>query len=182
MKPSRLKYFPKTLFTQNSTTFDLIVEDFEYYLNRSLNRSRLALEMVVVHGSNVSSGNITIKKTTDDEYTPSVFSTYTYNTSGRSENKSHPSNHSSHGGYIQWKPISYQSAKRKSTSSQQVHVQESASCEDCELEVVPLGLASALYGTNASVITEMGGNVTRWFVVFGTSGDKNYYNSPYITW
>ncbi len=119
--------------------------------------------------------------TSDDEFTPSVFSTYTYNTSGKSNGKTHPSNQSL-GGYIQWKPISYQSDKRRSTSSQQVFVQESASVEVCQLEDVPLGLASVLYGINATAIAEMGGNVTRWFVVFGTSGDNNFYNSPYNTW
>lgn len=127
----------------------------------------------MVHGKNVRNGTIAVDKTTDDEYTPSVFSTYTYNTSG-SKNSSN-----SIGGYIQWKPISYQSSGRKSTSSQQVRVIQVESEEECDVSAVPEGLASALYGLdveNSSV------TVVRWFVVFGTPGDPTYIQSKYNTW
>lgn len=131
--------------------------------------------MILLHGENVNNGSIVKETTTDDEYTPSVFSTNTYNTSGRSHPKSNDSL-----GYVQWKPISYQSVERKSTSSQQVNVVTTGTLKVCLVREVPLGLASALYGT------EMEGsgvrNATRWFVVFGTSGDGTDTNSDYNTW
>ena len=164
----RLKYFPKTLFTENSTTFDFIIENF--FLNSAYNNRRLALEVMIVHGENVRNGSINIKKTVDDEYTPSVFSTYTYMTSGKNDT---PSNR----GYVQWKPISYLSSKRKSTSSQQVTILPAGSSDSCQVENVPEGLASALFGKEMTKTS----NITRWFVVFGTSGDT-FVNSDYNTW
>lgn len=164
----RLQYFPKTLFTENSTVFDVVSENYPY--SPDIDKGRLALEVVVIHGENVQNGSVSLSKSSDDEYTPSVFTTYTYSAGG---------NHSM-GGYAQWKPISYQSAGRKSTESQQVAVVPTAHVDECEVLVVPRGLASALMGSNIS--SETVGNVTRWLVVFGTPGDENYINSAYNTW
>lgn len=166
----RLKYFPKTLFTENSTTFDIISENYQFTKNigEKDNYSRLALEVVVLHGKNVKNGSILLKWTNDDEYTPSVFSSFTYNMSAPL------------GGFAQWKPIAYQSSKRKSTASQQVFVLPTGLVEECQLKSVPEGLASALYGSdvNGAAI----GNITRWFAVFGTSGDDSYIRPDYNTW
>ena len=148
--------------------FDIISENYPY-ANRNRN-SRYALEMMVVHGHNVKSGSITMGKSPDDEYTPSVFTTFTYHTSGR--------NNASVGGFAQWKPISYQSSGRKSTESQQVTIVPAGNISECLVKEVPHGLASALFGSDVSSV----GNVTRWFVVFGTPGDGNYINSTYNTW
>lgn len=164
----RLSYFPKTLFTDTSTVFDVISEKYPY--SPDISNGRLALEVVVIHGRNVQNGSISLGKSSDDEYTPSVFTTCTYN-AGR--------NHST-GGYAQWKPISYQSSGRKSSESQQVTIMPTAHVDECEVTVVPRGLASALMGSNISSQTV--GNVTRWLVVFGTPGDQNYINSTYNTW
>ena len=136
------------------------------------NTSRLALEVMLVHGANVKNGSILLNQTNDDEYTPSVFSTFTYNTSGKL------SNSSSLGGYAQWKPISYQSEGRKSTSSQQVTVVPTAHVPECEVQEVPEGLATALFGSSLQNVS----NVTRWMVVFGTPGDDTYINPTYNTW
>lgn len=139
----------------------------------TLNISRLALEVTIIHGVNVQNGSISISNSNDDEYTPSVFSTFTYNTSG----KIHTSP-AGLGGYAQWKPISYQSAQRKSSSSQQVNVVTTAHVRECEVPQVPKGLASALFGSNVTSV----GNVTRWFVVFGTPGDDTHVKPTYNTW
>ncbi len=164
----RLNYFPKTLFTENATTFDIIAENYPFGTNHT--QSRLALDVFLIHGRNVKNGSIDIKKTTDDEYTPSVFSTYTYNTSGKRPLAD--GNGDTEGGYLQWKPISYQSKGRKSTSSQQIEVIPAG--EACKLDI-PTGLATALYGNDT-------GNVTRWFVLFGTPGDPTYLSETYDTW
>lgn len=164
----RLEYFPRTSFSENSTTFDLTSENY-HFVNSS---SRLALEVLIIHGENVRNGSVTIVKTMDDEYTPSVFSSYTYQTSGAFINKTRV-------GYVQWKPISYQSNSRKSTSSQQLNIVSADMPEDidCEVDEVPAGLASSLYGTDFGH-----GNITHWFVVFGTAGDPTYLSPSYNTW
>ncbi len=78
-------------------------------------------------------------------------------------------------GFFQWKPISYQSSNRKSTESQQVNFVYSAGHNFCDTINIPNGLVQDLFGENAS-------NVSRWFAVFGNSGDDTYFNSGYITW
>lgn len=167
-----MKYFPKTQFTDTSAVFDIVSENYLYAHRNAY--SRLALEMILIHGPNVKNGSITMEKTPDDEYTPSVFTTYTYHTTGK--NLSHQN--ASAGGFAQWKPISYQSSSRKSTESQQVTVMPTGHISECVVKEVPHGLASALFGNNVSHV----GNVTRWFVVFGTPGDESYINSTYNTW
>lgn len=166
----RLKYFPKTLFTENSTTFDIVSENYQFTKNigKKDNYSRLALEVVVLHGKDVENGSILLERTTDDEYTPSVFSWFTYNMSAPL------------GGFAQWKPISYQSNKRKSTASQQVSVLPTGSVEECQLSSVPEGLARALYGSDVNGTSIK--NITRWFAVFGTPGDDSYIRPGYNTW
>lgn len=154
--------------------FDVISENYPYSQVNS--KSRLALEVLIIHGENVENGSISLGKSSDDEYTPSVFTTFTYNTSGKDQTHYSPST----GGYAQWKPISYQSSGRKSTQSQQVAILPTADVPACEVGVLPRGLASALFGSEVSNKTV--GNVTRWLVVFGTPGDENYINTTYNTW
>ncbi len=159
-----LNYFPKTHFHENSTTFDFISDNYTCVSNNS----RLALDMILVHGPALKNGSIGIKRTSDDEYTPSVFSSYTY--------ESEPDQKSlSDEWFFQWKPISYQDDGRKSTSSQQVAVVPTGGWQECEMERIPESLVSQLYG-------EGHGNITRWFVVFGTSGDDSYISPTYNTW
>ena len=100
-------------------------------------------------------------RTIDDEHTPSVFQTIQYLFGNSSV------------GYIQWKPISYQnSANRATTSSQQANV---LFADGSDVKPLPRSLASALF--NRSTV-----NVTRMFMVFGSSGDDTYMNSEYMTW
>lgn len=128
----------------------------------------------MVHGPNVNNGSISRGRNSDDEFTPSVFTTYTYHTSAKDKSR----HNTSKGGFAQWKPISYQNSGRKSTESQQATVVPTAHVSECEVKGVPHGLASALFGSDVDGV----GNVTRWFVVFGTPGDENYINSTYNTW
>ena len=125
--------------------------------------------MFVVHGPNVKPGEFQQDQSLDDEYTPSVFSSWIYNVSGSD------SNFHDMGGYIHWKPISYQSSARKSTESQQITMITTAGTQACTVDQPPRGLALALLNNRAS-------NVTRWYAVFGTDGDDTYLNSNYSTW
>lgn len=154
----RLGYFPKTQFTENSTVFDLVIENPLYML--SYNRSRIALEVLVVHGPNVTNGSVNISKTLDDEYTPSVFKAFSYLFGSN--------------GYFQWKPISYQSQTRQTTKAQQANM---VYAPDDFVEEIPPSLASAVFGNDSHEL-----NVTRWFMVIGTPKDQSYINSNYSTW
>jgi len=166
-----LSYFPQTLFFENSSTFDVIIEKFPYKLSNvsnpeAKNASRLALEVFIIHGPNTLNGSIDTAKSLDDEYTPSMFTTLTYEIdSGLPDEQ----------GYLQWKPISYQSLGRKSTESQLVNMLYTAGGLYCDTVVIPPGLAHGIFANSTS-------NVTRWFAVFGTPGDDTYLNSGYFTW
>lgn len=156
-----MPYFPGTVFTENSTTFDLEIQNFSYQLSTSKKpSSRLALELLLVHGPDTLNGSVSVTRTIDDEHTPSVFQTFQYLFGD------------SHIGYLQWKPISYQSSDRASTSSQQANV---VFADESTIDPLPPSLASALF--NSSTV-----NVTRMFMVFGSSGDDSYLNSNYMTW
>ena len=148
--------FPHTHYTENSTTFDLTFQNFPY----KHTSSRIVLEMYVVPGPAFQArGDIQSNRNIDDEYTPSVFETYTY-LFGSS--------------YIQWKPISYQDGSRASTASQQANYLTYQGLLPSDRGQLPQGLASAVFGPDA--------NVTRFYMVIGTSGDNTYLSSEYFTW
>ena len=131
--------------------------------------SRVALEMLLVHNHNTSSGNVRMDSTVDDEYTPSVFDTFQY-----LFGKKPVSNETA--GFFQWKPISYQTAGRKSTKSQQANVAYASNETQVEHARIARGLASALF--EPSTVS----NVTLLYIVFGTSGDESWNQSSYMTW
>lgn len=168
----RLPYFPKTPVTANSSTMDILIQNFGYNLTSNVTNSdtkfasRLALETFIVHGPNTANGSIQSVRTIDDEYTPSVFSTNTYMLPGNQSLE----------GFLQWKPISYQDSDRRSTASQQVNVFYTSEYSVCESNTVPSGLASKLFKDG------QWSNVTRWFLVIGTPGDDTWFNSEFITW
>lgn len=121
----------------------------------------------MINGKQVNKHSIDKTSTTDDEYTPSVFQTFEYYFQ-----KGLPSP-----GFLQWKPISYQSRHRKSTESQQAnYVPPSGSAIDLLNGTIPSSLASALFNDSIPL------NGTVMYIVFGTSGDETYLNSKYQTW
>lgn len=163
-----MKGFPKTLYTVNSTYFDFVFHNFKYSDKLDdKDNARLVLEMQLVYGPS-KSYELQKKFSRDDEYTPSVFITYNqlFNTDDTR-------------GYLQWKPISYLSSKRKSTQSQQA-----LSNEKCKPNVtlddgVQPGLVYALYGLNASAEV---GEIIPLYMVFGTEGDDNNPRPSYVSW
>lgn len=175
----RQDFFPKPQISENATLVELIFQNFQFNLTNpkdedSKNASRLALEMFIVHGSRVKNGTNKLHQYIDDEFTPSIFSSWTYDVSGRDKDRSDL------GGYLHWKPISYEDASRKSTLSQQIHVLSAGNDSSCEVSKLPLGLATALFGDYVEYAKVS--NVTRWFVVFGTDGDDANLNPKYSTW
>ena len=114
----------------------------------------------------LSNGTINETFSLDDEYTPSIFRTYTY-LFGKP---------GIHQGYLQWKPISYLSADRKSTSSQQV-TYVPADLYNNETLILPYGLPTALYKSDDTI-----GNITTAYLVMGTESDDNNGNPEYVTW
>ena len=168
----RLGYFPKSLFTNTSTTFDFAFANFPYSNISTCGTetdnttcARLVLKMYLVHGPNTLNGTLISNFSLDDEYTPSVFLTKAY-LFGTQPSVSP--------GYLQWKPISYLSSNRQSTSSQQANMVTSIN----EETTLPDSLASALFGVDAD--EKM--NVTVLYLVFGTEGDDNNMNPDYLTW
>jgi hypothetical protein len=161
----RLPYFPKTLYTVNSTTFDFTFINFTYKISTAIdnvtNFGRLILEMTVVPGS-FNTSALNEEFSLDDEYTPSIFRTHNYKFGGTD------------GGYLQWKPISYLTPDRKSTSSQQVNLKYSTNASGID---IPYGLASELFN-----VLDLAGNVTTTYLVFGTEKDDNSPNPEYLTW
>ena len=158
-------FFPMPFYTPTSAVLDMVLSNIAY--NISGKHNRLALEVLLVHGSAVSGGGIDQRYSMDDEYTPSVF----YNTIYNIEQ-----NQSSLPGYMTWKGISYMDSSRISSSSQQMSYNPdpagSAPLQDFKL---PESLARAVYGDSPV-------EVKRMFLVFGTSGADLYLNSKYFTW
>jgi hypothetical protein len=167
----RLRQFPRAQVSENATLIDITLQNYNFHNTSDTVGARVALEMFVVHGPKVKPGEFQQDQSLDDEYTPSVFSSWTYNVSGDD------SKFSDLGGYIHWKPISYQSEARKSTESQQINLVPTADVDACTNHSSLEGLAATLYDGIAS-------NVTRWFAVFGTDGDDTYLDSElkYSTW
>lgn len=130
------------------------------YPNSSHPGGRLALELLLVHGPNTTNGSIEKSRTIDDEHTPSVFETLAYQFGKK--------------GYLQWKPISYQTSDRSSTKAQQANYVY-ANGTACNVSRLPPSLASALFDVHTV-------NATWFFMVFGTSGDDSALNSTYMTW
>lgn len=176
---SRLPHFPKSILTVNNTAFDIVIKNFTYRLKDSNNRdksfyyntNRLAIELMIVHGPQVANGSVSRNKHFDDEYTPAVFTTYQYEFGMDSRAPS------SHLGYLQWKPVSYTSSGRASTSSQQINMADTSNV--LFNASLPMGLASALFG---KLCTGKLCNVTLVYMVFGTSGDDSALSSTYLTW
>ena len=164
----RLSYFPKTLYTVNSTTFDFVFRHFDYKFSGKNNKySHLALEVVLVHGP-TKNGSVSKHFSIDDEYTPSVFLTYNYifGESRGTENKK---------GFLQWKPISYLGKDRLSTKSQQANFISGLPFEYVNLTENG-SLATALYNATTA------GDITQLFIVFATEGDGDNGNPPYVSW
>ena len=163
---TRISQFPKTQYHQNSTVFDVVIHDYNYTLTKS--KSRLALEMIVVNGNAVNKHSTDRTVTEDDEYTPSVFTTREY----YFRDKHTPSR-----GFMQWKPVSYQSKSRQSTKSQQANIVfPRGNAVDMLGDTVPRSLASALFSDATPL------NGTSLYIVIGDSGDDTYTNSRYMTW
>ena len=100
----------------------------------------------------------------DDEYTPSVFLTY---------NQFFGKNSSiEEGGFLQWKPISYLSGKRKSTQSQQAKAKNG---KQLLLSDMAPGLVTALYTNDTA------GIIQPIYMIFGTEGDDNNPNPSYVS-
>ena len=122
----------------------------------------------MINGEQVDKASTDETVTEDDEYTPSVFRTREY----YFQPKKIPSR-----GFLQWKPVSYQSKDRKSTVSQQANILfpqgEAISVLDGE---VPRSLASALFSDDIQL------NGTAMYIVIGNGGDETYVNSEYMTW
>ena len=179
----RLGFFPKPQISENATLIDLVIQNFTFTLTGSddddddddTKASRLALEVIIIHGAQVNNGSSTLDEYLDDEYTPSIFSSWSYNVSGKDTQEFEDM-----GGYVHWKPISYQDGSRKSTISQQVNVVVAGDSQECILESIPKGLARALFGEQVDSLRVS--NITRWFVVFGTEGDDDFFSPEYSTW
>lgn len=165
----RLSYFPKTLYTQNSTTFDFVFRNFAYKHRGADDDSHLVLEMTLVHANTTNNGSVTKSFSIDDEYTPSVFQTYNY-IFGKSSGTTYDEK-----GFLQWKPISYLSEERVSTKSQQANFVHGLPMSFSNLTGSG-SLATALYN-----VTNVG-NISQMFVVFATSDDAEDGASVYVSW
>lgn len=154
-----------------------MIKNFAYRLKDTNNgdkaffykTNRLALELKIVHGPQVANGSVSSKMNFDDEYTPSVFSTYQYEFGRSLHGPSLPL------GYLQWKPVSYTSSGRASTSSQQINMADTSAVSFNDS--LPEGLASALFGHLPGPR-----NVTLVYMVVGTTGDDSALSPGYLTW
>ena len=158
-------YFPTPFYTPTSMVLDLTLSHIKYsnHTTGHLPNTRLAMEVLVVHGPGVDAGKIVERFNYDDEYTPSVFYATSYNVK-----------HNTTEGYILWKAISYEDSGRKSSASQQALYNFPQ--DNGNVSKIPPSLASAFFGGRDDVM------VKRMFLVFGTEGDEQSLNGDYFTW
>ena len=156
------------MYSENSTVFDFVFSNFNYTLSVGDTKyGRLILEMDLVHGQ-LQNKSVSKTFSRDDEYTPSVFLTYNQLFGGnRFRGKKLLE------GFLQWKPISYLSGKRKSTQSQQANVINS---KNISLSDMSKGLVTALYNESSPCF------IQPVYMIFGTEGDDNNPNPQYVSW
>lgn len=157
-------YFPTPFFTPTSMVLDTVLSNIKYsnHTRAAIPDTRLALEMLVVHGPGVDPGEVVQRFNSDDEYTPSVFYTTIYNIKHNSSGTN---------GYMVWKAISYEDDSRKSSASEQAFYNfQSENPSD-----IPPSLAQAFFGNHNVTIRRM-------FMVFGTDGDEQGLRGSHFTW
>ncbi|EZA48305.1 hypothetical protein DMN91_008232 [Ooceraea biroi] len=162
---------PHMLHTENSTQLDIILDHLE--TTKAFSASRFAVELLVVGGGDPKIPMfVDPKKSVDDEHTPGIFEVVEVRTPPYRESDGGLKS----GAYLQWRPISYNSASRDITSS----------TETMQYPAKMLNYTGELKNTmlyryyGAAVDDHL--LLQRLMVSLGSKGDGFYKRTNYLTW
>lgn len=152
---------PHLEYNANIAQFDLNID----HLYTNLSMSRFAVEVILISGGQ-DTQKIDGTRSIDDEYAPGVF--FINNWLTKSEGDS---------GFLQWKPVCYQSLSRsrsKATGMKHYHLQSLTEMDD----MLTNTLVYAYYGKGwASITTAQASNFS-----FGLGQDGGYNKTQVLTW
>ncbi|KAK7492655.1 hypothetical protein BaRGS_00016134 [Batillaria attramentaria] len=155
---------PRLLFNANNTQINFVLDKFV----PSFNKSRFALEVVMVSQETSDSMYLEETKSIDDEYSPGVFRVVNWYTMG---------SHRHDGGYLQYKPVCYMKKERSRASGTETsHYALVDPMDFPDLgSILNISLARAFFG-NQSVVRQSTN------VSFGLSQDGFYVKNNYTAW
>lgn len=186
-KNGRSSVLPHLIRTPNSAQLDMVLDNLVFDLNSTCDETfkkedkangvsgfinpRWAMDLIVFSSENITAEDdiqLSTQKSLDDENTPGVFHldeittplTRMYN----------------HGGYMQWRPVSYQNSKREISKATTPNV--NANFTSLKEISVPLkeSLAYAIFGEDLKEMT------ATTVISFGQSKDEFYTAHNYTTW
>ncbi|KAL6432392.1 hypothetical protein ACFW04_006773 [Cataglyphis niger] len=160
---------PHMLHTENSTQIDIILDHMQ--TNETFSNSRFAIELLVVGGGDPEILMfVDPKKSLDDEHTPGIFEIVEVRTPPKELDGALNS-----GAYLQWRPVSYNSASRDVTSSTET------------MQYPPRKISNYTSAVKNSMLYCYYGNVTNLLlqkltISLGSKGDGFYKKTNYLTW
>ncbi|XP_012540573.1 glycosylated lysosomal membrane protein A [Monomorium pharaonis] len=162
---------PHMLHTENSTQVDIILDHLQ--TNQSFYYSRFAVELLAVGGGDPEIPMfVDPKKSLDDEHTPGIFEVVEVRTPPYRELDGALNT----GSYLQWRPVSYNSASRDVTSSTET-VQYPPKQVFNHTTAIKNTMLYCYYGEAADDLL-----LQKLTVSLGSKGDGYYKKTSYLTW
>ncbi|XP_029662447.1 glycosylated lysosomal membrane protein B-like [Formica exsecta] len=162
---------PHMLHTENSTQIDIILDHMQ--TNETFSNSRFAIELLVVGGGDPEVLMfVDPKKSLDDEHTPGIFEIVEVRTPPYRELDTLNS-----GAYLQWRPVSYDSASRDVTSSTETMQYPPRKIISNYTSAVENSMLYCYYGRNVTNLLQQ-----KLMISLGSKGDGFYKKTNYLTW
>ncbi|KMQ92733.1 lysosomal protein ncu-g1-a-like protein, partial [Lasius niger] len=161
---------PHMLHTENSTQIDIILDHLQ--TNETFSNSRFAIELLVVGGGDPEILMfVDPKKSLDDEHTPGIFEIVEVRTPPYRELDGALNG----GAYLQWRPVSYNSASRDVTSSTET-MQYPPRKVFNYTSAVKNSMLYCYYGNETNLLLQ------KLTISLGSKGDGFYKKTNYSTW
>ncbi|XP_071645589.1 glycosylated lysosomal membrane protein [Temnothorax longispinosus] len=162
---------PHMLHTENSTQVDIILDHIQ--TNRTFSNSRFAIELLAVGGGDPEIPLfVDPKKSLDDEHTPGIFEVVEVRTPPYRE----VMDALNAGSYLQWRPVSYNSASRDVTSSTET-MQYPPKQVFNHTSAIKNSMLYCYYGEAVDDLL-----LQKLVVSLGSKGDGFYKRTSYLTW
>ncbi|XP_071554636.1 glycosylated lysosomal membrane protein [Temnothorax nylanderi] len=162
---------PHMLHTENSTQVDIILDHIQ--TNQTFSNSRFAIELLAVGGGDPEIPLfVDPKKSLDDEHTPGIFEVVEVRTPPYRE----VMDALNAGSYLQWRPVSYNSASRDVTSSTET-MQYPPKQVFNHTSAIKNSMLYCYYGEAVDDLL-----LQKLVVSLGSKGDGFYKRTSYLTW
>ncbi|XP_041367916.1 glycosylated lysosomal membrane protein B-like [Gigantopelta aegis] len=166
VKDDRESQLPHLEFSENSTQFDLTIDN----MKPCCTRSRFALEVAMLTDPLDKAGfKMEETKSIDDEYSPGVFRMVSVRMSPSDQAK---------GGFLQWKPVCYQKHTRSRNVATSVKKYQLGDTHNVT-ELLKESIAHAFYGSQLFL---KGVERHALNISFGFANDGFYTKTNYSSW